>query len=52
MNWETTLYWMVGIVSVVAIALMTLLTVRIYMSDQPKQRASVEPEVDTSKEWT
>lgn len=52
MGWESMLNWMVGIVAVVAIALMALLTVRIYMSDQPKQRASVEPEIDQNKEWT
>jgi hypothetical protein len=43
---------MVIVVGLIAFALMVLLTVKIYTSDQEKQRASVEPENDTNTELT
>ena len=39
--------WMVIIVSILVFGLMAWLTVQIYISDQPKQRASVEADPET-----
>jgi len=43
---------MVVVVGVIAVGLMIFLTVKIYTAEKPRQRASVEPEVDDSKEIT
>lgn len=43
---------MVIVVGSIALVLMALLTYQIYATNQPKQRASVEPEVDDSNELT
>ena len=39
-------------VAVIVTALMVFLTVKIYLSEEPKQRASIEPEVDDNTELT
>lgn len=44
---EELVTWMVIIVSIIVFGLMTWLTVQIYMSEQPKQRASVEADDET-----
>jgi len=43
---------MVIVIGIIVFGLMAWLTVMIYMSDRPKQRASVEPEVDNNPELT
>lgn len=43
---------MVIVVGTIALLLLTLLTYQIYTSKEPKQRASVEPEVDNNNEIT
>ena len=48
----TIITWAVIIVGSIALALMIFLTVKIYTSENPKQRASVEPEVDDNNELT
>lgn len=47
-----TLTAMVVVVGAIAVVLMGVLTYQIYASNQPKQRASVEPEVDDNNELT
>ncbi len=48
----TIITWAVIIVGTIAFGLMIYLTVKIYTSENPKQRASVEPEIDDNKEIT
>lgn len=43
---------MVVVVAIITAVLLGVLTYQIYASNQPKQRASVEPEVDDNKELT
>lgn len=43
---------MVVIVGAIALGLLILLTVKIYLSEQPKQRASVEVDDDRPNEIT
>jgi len=43
---------MVVVVAIITAVLLGILTYQIYASNQPKQRASVEPEVDDNKELT
>jgi len=49
---EELVTWMTIVVGVIVTALLAYLTVQIYMSEKPKQRASVEPENDTNTELT
>lgn len=43
---------MVVVIGTITVVLLGILTYQIYASNQPKQRASVEPEVDDNKELT
>lgn len=43
---------MVVVVGIITTVLLAVLIYQIYASNQPKQRASVEPEVDDNKELT
>lgn len=43
---------MVVVVAIITTVLLGVLTYQIYASNQPKQRASVEPEVDDNNELT
>jgi len=43
---------MVAVIGTIAFVLMGYLTYKIYTSNEPKQRASIEPEVDDNNELT
>jgi len=49
---ESLITWLVVIVGIVAIGMLTYLTVQILSSEDQRQRASVEPENDTNTELT